>query len=255
MFPISFDRGAVRSIGLLLWIAIALPMTPWGRALEAQGTPPWAEAMYAMIRSDLNRMAVMQKDHFRVHEAFSTDLGELGCPTSPGVTLRVVVSPDGYSAVGTHESLGTDYGCALYVGEIMPPASPLTPPGPGELTCTRGAPREPLDGDGSDPLTNPMFLPHDTPPVLRNSDDVTRILERVYPSSLRERWIGGTVTVALYVCDQGKVRATVLTGTSGHHALDEAALTVARSMEFEAARYEGEPVGVWVNIPITFTAR
>jgi protein TonB len=80
-------------------------------------------------------------------------------------------------------------------------------------------------------------------------------MERRYPARLRNDWIGGTAEVALYVCDQGTVRAAVLRKSSGHQALDEAALDVVQTMAFKPAKHKGSPVGVWVTVPVTFKPR
>ena len=47
--------------------------------------------------------------------------------------------------------------------------------------------------------------------------------------------------------------AVVVATSSGHEALDEAGLRVARSMRFTPARNQGEIVPVWIAIPIMFT--
>jgi TonB family protein len=48
---------------------------------------------------------------------------------------------------------------------------------------------------------------------------------------------------------------TAVDKTSGHHALDEAALEVARMIEFTPALNRDKRVPVWISLPITFTTR
>jgi TonB family protein len=98
----------------------------------------------------------------------------------------------------------------------------------------------------------PRFTPYDVPPELQNATRIRAAMGRKYPTNLRNNWVGGTAEVSLYVCDQGTVRAAILKKSSGHPALDEAALEVVQSMAFEPAKYKGNSVGVWVTYPITF---
>lgn len=96
------------------------------------------------------------------------------------------------------------------------------------------------------------FTPAMTPPSLINSKEVAQALHRHYPPLLRDAGIGGTVGVLYWIDEAGRVARTELAETSGHPALDEAALRVAEVLEFTPARKEGEPVGVVVSIPISF---
>jgi protein TonB len=72
---------------------------------------------------------------------------------------------------------------------------------------------------------------------------------------LRDAGIGGIVRVWFHVDETGGVTATRLMETSGSDVLDEAALRVASTMEFEPAMNRGEPVAVWVAFPIRFEVR
>jgi protein TonB len=99
------------------------------------------------------------------------------------------------------------------------------------------------------------FMPRDVNPVLRNTREVQRLLERTYPPLLRDAGIGGTVQVWFYIDESGTVRQTRLHASSGYAALDRAALDVADAMEFGPAMLRARPVPVWVSIPIVFTAR
>ena len=205
-----------------------------------------------MVEADLQRVLADQEDFFAENQSYAIDLGTLGCETSRGVTIGVVVSDAGFSAVAMHEALGTEFGCTIYLGDIDPPYYPLEPGTPGELACTPGAPPVPKPVTAVDLAAGPTFTPYDVPPTLQNVKEVQEAMKRRYPARLRNDWIGGTAEVSLFICDLGTVRAAVLAKSSGHPSLDEAALAVVSSMAFEPAKNEGHPVGVWVTYPITF---
>jgi TonB family protein len=55
--------------------------------------------------------------------------------------------------------------------------------------------------------------------------------------------------------DQGEVQDVQVNTTSGQPSLDDAALRVARVMEFSPAMNRDKQVPVWVSIPIQFQVR
>lgn len=100
----------------------------------------------------------------------------------------------------------------------------------------------------------PTFTPMTVRPELRNSAEVQRALVRNYPPLLRDAGIGGQATVWFFIDEGGKVIKTQLSKPSGYTALDEAALDVAKIMQFSPAYNRDKKVPVWVEIPIVFTA-
>jgi protein TonB len=80
-------------------------------------------------------------------------------------------------------------------------------------------------------------------------------MEAEYPPLLRDAGIGGTATVWFFLDETGTVRRVLLDDSSGHQALDDAAMRVAGQIEFTPARNRDEPVPVWIALPITFTVR
>lgn len=99
----------------------------------------------------------------------------------------------------------------------------------------------------------PTFTPFTVPPQLLNREEVAAALEEEYPPLVRDAGIGGTVTVWFFVDEAGTVRNTRVDESSGHQALDEAALRVAARVRFSAALNRDEPVPVWIALPITFS--
>jgi TonB family protein len=101
----------------------------------------------------------------------------------------------------------------------------------------------------------PTFTPFTVAPGITNREEVIRVLREQYPPLLREAGVGGTVRVYFFVNERGLVEQVRLDRSSGHPALDEAALNVAGAYQFTAARNGDDPVPVWVSFPITFQVR
>ena len=77
-------------------------------------------------------------------------------------------------------------------------------------------------------------------------------MQRNYPALLRDAGIGGTVRVYFFIDETGEVLRRLVDNSSGHPALDEAALRVADVYRFSPARNGDRHVPVWVSFPITF---
>lgn len=101
----------------------------------------------------------------------------------------------------------------------------------------------------------PTFTPYTTPPDVLNREEVARALEREYPPTLRDVGIGGTVLMHFFLDENGVVGNFLVADTSGHAALDHAALRVAEVFRFSPAYNRDDRVPVWVQIPVTFEAR
>ena len=113
----------------------------------------------------------------------------------------------------------------------------------------------PPEGPEKDISAAPTFTPFTVKPDIKNRAELLRALEQAYPPLLRDAGVGGTVDVWFFIDDQGVVRRTAVDKTSGHQALDEAALEVAGVIEFTAALNRDKRVPVWISLPITFTTR
>jgi len=101
----------------------------------------------------------------------------------------------------------------------------------------------------------PTFTPYTVRPDIRNRAEVAKALEEAYPPLLRDAGIGGTAQVWFFIDQTGAVKKTQLNESTGHQALDEAALEVARAIRFTAALNQDQPVPVWISLPITFSVR
>jgi TonB family protein len=131
-----------------------------------------------------------------------------------------------------------------------------TMPAPPRIDFSRIVPRLDPPRTRAAPLEDgPRFTPYTQKPELANAADVARALQRNYPPLLRDSGVGGTTLVWFLIDERGAVQRKDIHRTSGHAALDEAALSVADRMRFRPAENRGEKVAVWVQIPITFSSR
>ncbi len=102
------------------------------------------------------------------------------------------------------------------------------------------------------PADRPSFIPYDTRPKLKNTAEIQRLLQRLYPQSLKSAGVGGTVVLWIYVNEQGRVEKSVVKESSGHTSLDGAAQQVAANMIFDPAMNRDKVTDVWVSQNVTF---
>ena len=88
-----------------------------------------------------------------------------------------------------------------------------------------------------------------------------------YPDEAKEAGLEGDVVLLIYITERGKVARAIVQAhndadgnpitdwdesTPAMEALDKAAIEAALKYEFEPARMNGERVGIWYLIVITF---
>lgn len=98
----------------------------------------------------------------------------------------------------------------------------------------------------------PTFTPYTVKPSIKNRSEVAQALQKEYPQLLRDAGIGGTVLVWFFIDTHGKVENTQIKQSSGHEALDNAALKVADVFQFTPALNRDKKVPVWIALPIIF---
>lgn len=101
-------------------------------------------------------------------------------------------------------------------------------------------------------LEGPTHTPFDVAPQLLNREEVERARAREFAQNLRDDGLRGTVRIYFLLDPQGRVLRRTVHETSGVEALDAAGLRVATVPRFTPAGYRGEPVHVWISLPITF---
>ena len=74
-----------------------------------------------------------------------------------------------------------------------------------------------------------------------------------YPLDLWDQDVEGNTLVGVLVNEEGGVDSVIVMESSGHSALDSAAVRGALAMEFEPATREGEPLRVWARVPVHFS--
>jgi len=125
----------------------------------------------------------------------------------------------------------------------------LSPPDTARaaVTITDG-PADPRDccGPGQDHLpAHGEYLFADELPVA-----VVRVPPS-YPDSAREAGVDGTVVVNALVCADGQIIETWI--ASSIPLLDGAAADAVRKWVFLPARKDGQPIAVWVAVPVKFS--
>ena len=99
----------------------------------------------------------------------------------------------------------------------------------------------------TDDLDQPRYIPRATEPVLQNSEQVRGLLADEFPAELRAQGVSGSVTLWLFVDENGRVTRSRVKDASEHREFDETASRIAVQLRFEPARTrDGEPVGVWI---------
>lgn len=74
-----------------------------------------------------------------------------------------------------------------------------------------------------------------------------------YPEKARRAGLEGTTMLQIKVLADGSVGDVRLERSAGYPDLDNAAIEAIRRWRFEPARRRGEPVDVWILLPIRFT--
>ena len=101
----------------------------------------------------------------------------------------------------------------------------------------------------------PVFTPFTVAPSIQNVEEIRRAMVDAYPQELRADGIGGTVGVYFFIDVDGTVRDNRVNRSSGHRALDDAALAVADVFRFSPALNRDQRRPVWVSFPVTFQVR
>ena len=128
---------------------------------------------------------------------------------------------------------------------------------PITFTTREGSTAAPLPAPPTDTaeVEGPRFTPFTVAPEVLNRAEVVQALQSEYPEALREAGIGGTALLYFFIDQEGVVSDVRMHERSGHAALDEAALRVARVFRFSPAMNRDQAVPVWIQIPLTFTTR
>lgn len=84
-----------------------------------------------------------------------------------------------------------------------------------------------------------------------NTTEFRQALDRLYPPLLRDAGVTGTVHVHIRVLEDGRVdpgSVTVINST--HEMFNDPTIRAVRVLRFRPARASGQPVRVWVELPV-----
>ena len=85
---------------------------------------------------------------------------------------------------------------------------------------------------------------YDDPPQLKTS------IKPIYPKEAKKKGITGKVFIKVYIDETGK--ATEVLVLRGIEELNQAAIDAVKKAKYKPAKLDGEVVGVWVNLSISF---
>jgi TonB family protein len=91
--------------------------------------------------------------------------------------------------------------------------------------------------------------------IMRTVFNVNRDVAARTERFMRAQNAGGTVVLWIYIDVKGNVTNSVMKKTSGNPDLDASAQQVAAIMQFRPAQHKGQPVDVWIEVPIAFKGR
>jgi TonB family protein len=107
-------------------------------------------------------------------------------------------------------------------------------------------------GSGAGSADQPTATQFDTPPQVRNANQVRQALDREYPIGLRATGTSGRIEMWLYVNERGVVERSQVRTSSGTQALDQAALRVAPVFQFTPGVRGGSATAGWIVVPVVF---
>lgn len=104
-------------------------------------------------------------------------------------------------------------------------------------------------------LAGPTQTPFTVPPTIRNRSAAIQSIEQAYPAALKARGVRGAVRLWFLIDNEGRVARAAVETSSGHPALDSAAVHAARLFRFTSPYNEREKTCVWTALPIVFPPR
>lgn len=91
-------------------------------------------------------------------------------------------------------------------------------------------------------------------PVELPSSDATHLQNPhpPYPTASRRMGEQGRVIVRVLIAEDGTARKAHIQSSSGHHRLDQAALTAVLSWRYVPGKRAGVPETMWFDVPVSF---
>jgi len=128
------------------------------------------------------------------------------------------------------------------------PTAAANPPAPAVTTAAAPAPVPPAPAPAlpTDIATNQAAPSASTPPKLLARPNPT------YPAIAQRMRKEATVVVRVLVDERGRVEQAQVLGKEAGFGFDQAALQAAKGARFAAATQGGQPIKMWVELPINF---
>jgi TonB family protein len=104
----------------------------------------------------------------------------------------------------------------------------------------------------ADLAEQPAFTPYTVAPELKDPARAAEIISTLYPKTLRDAGIGGSVIVWAFIDEYGSVKNCLIHVGSGYERLDSAALEAVTQFSFKPALNYDRHVPVWIQLPISF---
>ncbi|HEX7239256.1 MAG TPA: TonB family protein, partial [Longimicrobiaceae bacterium] len=119
----------------------------------------------------------------------------------------------------------------------------------------RNAAKDPPKGDGEgegDVPSGPVDVNVvEERPKLTNGAEMERVLQRLYPSTLKDAGVTGTAVLQFVVDTEGRVESSsVQVVSSSHDGFGSASREAAERFKFRPAKIGGRPVRVSITMPI-----
>lgn len=73
-----------------------------------------------------------------------------------------------------------------------------------------------------------------------------------YPEAAWREGVGGETRLRIHIARDGAVDSAYVLSSSGHPALDSAALAGARRLRYRPARQGGDSIAVWAVLPVRY---
>lgn len=93
------------------------------------------------------------------------------------------------------------------------------------------------------------------PPEILNKGEIVRAMLHNYPAAARDRGIGGTVYLRVFVDEHGIEHDLQISRSSGNDLLDDAARKIVAIYRFSPALNHDKPVAAWITVPVTFNVQ
>jgi len=143
---VAKPRKKVASRGRIVFLS-ALALCAWALWVMPDGTfdprelvspEPSRARIFQTMRSDLERLRGREEEHYRARGEYTGTPADMGFSASEGIRVAIIATPSGWSGAATYLEYPADVGCAVYVGAVSPPRTPIRPDTPWRIVCTEG---------------------------------------------------------------------------------------------------------------------